>query len=135
MENQEHNDSLGMTLSFDDDYDLFILTYVNEGKSIFQVKMTPQTFEKLTADMIRVIKNYNLHKLEEYQNRKEKTDERRTGNGRPVGMGIHGVDDGETKVERLEGPPYNPRQFTKAMHKELLKSFKEHGYVRAYSHQ
>lgn len=63
-------DELGMTLSFDDDAGFFILTYVSRGKSIFQVKMTPQSFEKLSADMIRVIKNYNLKRLDDYQAKK-----------------------------------------------------------------
>jgi len=67
-------DDLGMTLCFDEENELFILAFVVEGKSIFQVKMTPQTFDKLTSDMVRVVKDYNLEKAKQYLAKKEQQD-------------------------------------------------------------
>jgi len=99
-------DELGMTLSFDDEAGFFILTYVSRGKSIFQVKMTPQSFEKLSADMIRVIKNYNLKRLDDYQAKKALEDgkkEESSGSNEDRGTPSSGMVDGKTEDIRPEG--------------------------------
>jgi hypothetical protein len=69
---QNDNDSLRMTLGFDDVTNLFVLAWLEEKRCIFQVKMTPETFEKLTTDMIRVVKNYNLAQALKYKEEQEK---------------------------------------------------------------
>lgn len=86
---------LRMLLGFDDENHLYVLQWVDGEKSIFQVKMTPQTFEALTADMVRVVKNYNLDQAMQYkekQNESKKID----------------VDNTETKVDGLEGSSDKP---------------------------
>ena len=92
-----HGESLKMLLGFDDENHLYVLQWVDGEKSIFQVKMTPQTFEALTADMVRVVKNYNLDQAMQYkekQNESKKID----------------VDNTETKADGLEGSSDKPAE-------------------------
>jgi len=71
-------EALGIKLYFDEDTSSYIMTFVEGAKSIFQVKMAPDAFEKLTNDMIKTVKNYNLYqaqKFQEDQKANEKTGE------------------------------------------------------------
>lgn len=95
-------DSLGMTLSFDDDYQLFVITYFKKDAALFQVKMTPEGFQKFSNDMIRVVKNYNLHQAQQYQERMKKANERRTK--------VIGMDDRKEEVGAVERSPVQPQK-------------------------
>ena len=78
---QSDNDSLRMTLAFDDENNLFVMAWLEEKRCIFQVKMTPETFEKLTTDMIRVVKNYNLAQALKYKEEQEKINGKKESDG------------------------------------------------------
>lgn len=95
-------EALGMNLAFDEDYQMFIITYFKQDQALFQVKMTPEGFEKFTADMVRVVKNYNLHQAQQYQERMKKTDERRSK--------VIGMVDGKEEVGGVEGSPVQPEE-------------------------
>jgi hypothetical protein len=54
------SDELKLTLQFNEERGVFILNYMSGEQIAFQVCMVPDQFEKLAADMVRTIKNYNL---------------------------------------------------------------------------
>lgn len=87
---------LKMTLEWNEEEKVFVQNYLDDDKSIFQVKMLPEHFELMTADFIRTIKNYNLYQAQQYQKRMEKTNERRNqekiemDNGKKAPFGIEG---------------------------------------------
>lgn len=80
MAHEEKNDQdqgvspLQMNLQFDETCEMFVLSYLEGDKALFQVKMTPGAFEKMTADMVRTVKNYNLFQAEKF---KEKINEQK----------------------------------------------------------
>jgi hypothetical protein len=88
---------LTMSLKYDDDNNLFILEYCEGFTSILQVRMQPENFEKLTHDMIRTIKNYNLYQAQQYQ-------DKINGNAR-IGM-----DDTEKAINNVEGTPLQSQE-------------------------
>ena len=53
-----------MFLNWDDERHMFVMTYQEGDKLLFQVKMCPESFENMTSDMIRTVKNYNLYQLQ-----------------------------------------------------------------------
>ncbi len=57
---------LSMSLTWNDEHGVFVLSYLEGDRALFQVKMTPQAFEKMTSDMVRTVKNYNLHQAQKY---------------------------------------------------------------------
>lgn len=63
---EEKDDALGIRLQFDES-GLFVISFVEGEKAMFQVKLTPASFEKLTNDMIKIVKNFNLHQAQQYQ--------------------------------------------------------------------
>lgn len=74
---------LQMTLQWDDENDLFVLSYLEGERALFQVKMAPESFEKLTHDMVKTIKNYNLFKAQQYMERKDVEEKNGKGNFLP----------------------------------------------------
>lgn len=81
---------LNLNISYDDELDIFILTYstpdLDKEKLVFQVKMPPSSFENMTNDFIKIVKNRNLAKAKEYtesQNLLEKGECLNLGNGLP----------------------------------------------------
>jgi hypothetical protein len=58
-----------MNLTWEPESNLFSMRFLIDDKVAFQVKMIPETFEKLTHDMVRTVKNYNLIMIEKYQER------------------------------------------------------------------
>lgn len=56
-----------MFMDWDDERSMFSMSFKEGDTLLFQAKMTPQSFEALTNDMIKAIKNYNLYELEKYK--------------------------------------------------------------------
>jgi hypothetical protein len=65
LEGKEPN--LGINLTFDEESNYYIISFIEGDRAIFQVKMAPKAFEKLSNDMIRTVKNYNLFQAQQYQ--------------------------------------------------------------------
>ena len=63
----------GMHLGYDDQADLFTLTFNEGDQPVFQLRMLPHNFEQFTADMIKTVKNYNLYQAQLYKEGIEKT--------------------------------------------------------------
>jgi len=62
---------LNISTQYDDELNLFVLTFFqcvdkDTNHVIFQVKMLPSSFESMSNDMIRTIKNYNLFHARNY---------------------------------------------------------------------
>jgi len=64
---------VGMHLGYDDQADLFTLTFNEGDQPVFQCRMLPHNFEQFTADMIKTVKNYNLYQAQLYKEGIEKT--------------------------------------------------------------
>ena len=69
MTETNEDPGLQMNLSWDDENELFVMSYLEGDRAIFQIKMAPPSFEKLTHDMVKTIKNYNLYQAQKYQER------------------------------------------------------------------
>lgn len=65
LEGKEPN--LGINVTFDEKSNYYIISFIEGDRAIFQVKMSPMAFEKLSNEMIRTVKNYNLFKAQQYQ--------------------------------------------------------------------
>jgi len=57
---------LSVHLNWDEEHGFFMISYCELNKAVFQVKMTPAAFEKMTSDMVRTVKNYNLFQAQKY---------------------------------------------------------------------
>jgi len=75
LENEKKDVDLAMHLNWDDEINMFIISYLQDSKAVFQIRMSPVSFEKMTEDMIRTVKNYNLFQAQKHQ---EKTQEIQT---------------------------------------------------------
>ena len=65
-----------MRINYDDKTNLYIMTFVDDRKEdrpIFEIKMPIQDFEKLTADMLKMVKNQNLQQAREYLEKKNES--------------------------------------------------------------
>jgi len=60
------DEGLRMTLQWDEENEMFVMSYLEGTRAIFQVKLAPASFERLTHDMIRTIKNYNLYQAQQF---------------------------------------------------------------------
>lgn len=69
MSEEKEKLPFGMHLTFDEENHLFVISFVEDNKAIFQVKMCPPAFEKMSADIVRTIKNYNLYQIEQMNER------------------------------------------------------------------
>lgn len=58
---------LCLKMFFDEINNVFVFCFEENENSIFQFKMSPKDFENLTGDMVKTVKNYNLHNALEYQ--------------------------------------------------------------------
>ncbi len=94
---EEQKPELRMTLQYDDENDLFVLSYLNGEHIAFQIKMGPLDFEKLTGDMVRTVKNYNLMKAQQYLEKKEQHEQ-----------GSDNLENRASKVERIESSSEQP---------------------------
>lgn len=56
-----------MELSYQEETDLFCITYFEEHNAVFQCRMVPSNFEAFTADLVRTVKDYNLFQAKLYQ--------------------------------------------------------------------
>lgn len=65
---------VGIRLNFDES-GMFLMTFVEGTKALFQIKMNPENFEKLSNDMIRIVKNYNLYQIQKYNESKNGKEE------------------------------------------------------------
>ncbi len=54
---------------------LFVIKFMEGQESIFTVTLNPTNFEKMTNDMIKTIKNYNLWQLNEYKEKQKQLEE------------------------------------------------------------
>ena len=61
------NKDLRLSLQFDDKNELFVMAFLQGDNILFQVRLAVADFEKLSCDMIRTIKNYNLYKADLYK--------------------------------------------------------------------
>jgi hypothetical protein len=84
---EQRNFNLCVNLAYDEEKDMFIISYFEEERALFQIGMVPEAFERMVGDMVKVIKNYNLEKanryLESKKNEEQKTietDESTAGN-------------------------------------------------------
>jgi hypothetical protein len=85
---------VSMYLSFDEDSSLFLLTFHEGERAVFQVRMTPENFEKFTADMVRTVKNYNLFMAQKYQEaQNEQSQQPKDGEQLNIGNGLLDTDD------------------------------------------
>ena len=58
-------------LQYDDISDNFAFTYKQGEDIVFQAKMSSECFEKLTSDMVRTVKDYNLNNAQNNKKRLE----------------------------------------------------------------
>ena len=67
IDKQKKEPNLGINLMFDEESNNYVISFIEGDRAIFQVKMAPKAFEKLSNDMIRTVKNYNLFQAQQYQ--------------------------------------------------------------------
>jgi hypothetical protein len=90
-----------LEVKWDYEAQVFIFTIKDQEEIYFQMTLYPESFEKLTSDMVKVLKNYNLYRAEQYLSRKE-AEQNEIENS---------VDNRETKAigfERSPDQPENP---------------------------
>lgn len=68
-------EDLRITISFDQDNDFFIMSFLEVEKIMFGVKLKPSAFQDLSNDMIKIVKNYNMYQLEEFKQQFQKEKE------------------------------------------------------------
>lgn len=62
---EEH--PMSIRIVWDDEIGHFQIKFMEGESAIFTVQMNPKSFEKLSNDMIKTIKNYNLMQAQQYQ--------------------------------------------------------------------
>jgi len=72
---QSPNEGLCVNLSYDDEKGMFLISYFDGETALFQVSIAPASFEKMTNDMLRTVKNYNLFMAQQYLERKNEKEE------------------------------------------------------------
>ncbi len=89
-----------MKVIYNNESGMFILTWLEASEDgneteqkIFELTLLPETFQKLTADMLKVVKDFNLMQAREFE---EKEDERRRAetelaDGNSQGVGSEGA--------------------------------------------
>lgn len=92
-----------LRVNYDKPSGMFILTWLEaseEGseteQKIFELTLLPETFQKLTADMVKIVKDFNLMQAKEFE---EKENERRANgdstaeleNGDAESVGVEGA--------------------------------------------
>src|SRR5579864_8744867 len=61
--------NINLTMSWIEEQKMFSMVYKDDEKAVFQILMTPASFEQLAMDMIRTVKNFNLYQAQIYQER------------------------------------------------------------------
>lgn len=59
--------NLNLKMSWVEDQKMFSMVYQDGDKAVFQILMTPASFEMLAMDMVRTVKNFNLYQAQKYQ--------------------------------------------------------------------
>ena len=67
----EEEKNVEIHLGYEDQLNMFLITFVQGTNALFQFKMVPENFEKLTADMVKTVKNYNLYEAQKFQEKKD----------------------------------------------------------------
>lgn len=65
------NKSVNMKLTYDEEGCVFLMGFYVEGESVIAIKLSPDNFQNLTADMVKAVKNYNLQQAKEYTERQK----------------------------------------------------------------
>lgn len=82
-----------------------------EKHKYFSVRLLPETFQQMSYDMLRMVKDYNLMQAQKYQE-KENERERSVGSGDCSGCcpSCLGMEDGEAQGVRVEGSCEKPQE-------------------------
>ena len=103
---KEEEPKLGINLMFDEESHMYVISFIEGQKAIFQVKMSTTAFEKLSNDMIRTVKNYNLYQAQQYQE-KMKNGQKEDLSGEALNLG-GGLPDSPCADNIREDKPEQP---------------------------
>jgi len=57
---------LKLEIEVDENLEAFFLTFKDEFQTLLELTLSPDTFELLTNDMLKFVKNYNLERAKQY---------------------------------------------------------------------
>lgn len=58
---------MGIQIQYDEETNHFIMSFIDDDSLSFRVRMSPENFQSLSNDMIKITKSYNLWQSEEYK--------------------------------------------------------------------
>ncbi len=108
MTNDQERDECFFQMRYLEEEGIFELAWFDrkeedrEERKYFSVRLLPHSFEEMSAEMVRMVKNYNLMQALKYQ---EKQDERIA-----AGSGTAELADGDSEGVGAEKPPEESAQ-------------------------